>query len=795
MVSDYIAKAITANDVDHGDSVYFDPDKQIVGAGVGYTGEVKEGLNNRFNFRADISSAWYNGSGAPDQNLGYEHDYYLDDDTGVYYRKNQGQWEAQGVLSGGGGGGDVVGPASSVNNTIARFDGTSGNVIDDSQITIDDNGNVANINTLVCDAIASPTHAEGTLFYDNANKTLTLYNDKPDVALQIGREMWLRALNNTGSTIVNGTVVYISGVSGSDATIALAQPDEYDKSRIIGVTTEQINDGQLGEVTVFGSVSDVDTSGLSTGPIYLDNDGILTSTKPSGSDFVILVGTCLSVNETTGRIFVNSSMSETTVEVTDTNGFPSRTNNTMSFDDGTRTFTITPTGTHFYYYQDGHSVVVDSADTVVIDDTEGLHVIYYDDAVGTLLSMANPTESQVDQLIRLKCLVAYVYWNATDSRLEGYFADERHGISMSPNTHSYLHFTRGAQYLSGLSVGDLNVAGDGDTNSHAQFSVTSGFITDEDNITSPPTITSTSGLSIYYLDGASGNMRKTTQSGFAVLTDVTAGVGVTGRLVWNEWTGATWQLSTVTNNDFVLCHVFAINGIEGEDQTIAVIGQAEYGNVAAARAGASTEIANILIGFPFEEVVPIASIIFQTGNTYGNDVQARVRPADDGDYVDWRTTELAQGVTASSHSNLTDLDNDDHTQYALVDGTRIPDTTYVIQTSPSETILTGNGVLYFTVPSSENGRVLKSAHAAVVVESNVDPIQLQIYNITQTVNMLSTIMEIDTGEFSTYTATTPPVVDTDNDDVSTGDRLRIDIQDDGNDAAEGLEIHLVFGDA
>src|SRR5690606_12350773 len=40
----------------------------------------------------------------------------------------------------GGGSGDVTGPASSTDNAIARFDGTTGKVVQNSNVTIDDSG-------------------------------------------------------------------------------------------------------------------------------------------------------------------------------------------------------------------------------------------------------------------------------------------------------------------------------------------------------------------------------------------------------------------------------------------------------------------------------------------------------------------------------------------------------------------------------------------------------------------------------------------------------------------------------
>ena len=46
------------------------------------------------------------------------------------------------VLGGGGGGGDVVGAASSTDNAIACFDGTTGKVLQNSNVIIDDSGSL-----------------------------------------------------------------------------------------------------------------------------------------------------------------------------------------------------------------------------------------------------------------------------------------------------------------------------------------------------------------------------------------------------------------------------------------------------------------------------------------------------------------------------------------------------------------------------------------------------------------------------------------------------------------------------
>ena len=49
---------------------------------------------------------------------------------------------------GGGGGGDVSGPGSSTDNAITRFDSTSGKIIQNSGVTIDDSNNIAGLNNV-----------------------------------------------------------------------------------------------------------------------------------------------------------------------------------------------------------------------------------------------------------------------------------------------------------------------------------------------------------------------------------------------------------------------------------------------------------------------------------------------------------------------------------------------------------------------------------------------------------------------------------------------------------------------
>lgn len=504
--------------------------------------------------------------------------------------------------------------------------------------------------------IANPAHTEGRLFYDQTVKALSYYNEASDVTVNLGRESLIRVYNNTGSTILNGVIVAPNATYLGVPTIVLADAKQRDYSRLVGVVTMDIPNNSFGYVTKFGSVSNINTTGFTVGDLLYLSDtvpGEITTSTPTDGSYSVVIGAVAEVG-ISGKIIVDIIVSSCTVEVNDTNGFsPGQRNNTaLAFDNITSTFTISATSYPYYYYQDGFKYEVGSAESVILPTTEGLYIIYYD--LGVLNYILNATAAQSSEIIRTKCIVAYVYWDATNSEII-YFGDERHGISMSPVTHSYLHFTRGAQYLSGFAIGDILVNQSGNLDVHAQFSVAEGNFLDEDLIHIGTAKAVGDNWRIYYIFGAS-NLRVYEKTGFAVMTDIDAGIGTTGRLVYNQFIGGNYQLTVIPDDDCVLCHVFAVNCYDNTKKIVTLMGQVAYTTATLARAGASTEISNLISILPFQEMIPIGTIIFQTDTSELNAVKAHIISTSTGEnYVDWRTTELSQGTPATSHANLSDL--------------------------------------------------------------------------------------------------------------------------------------------
>lgn len=105
----------------------------------------------------------------------------------------------------------------------------------------------------------------------------------------------------------------------------------------------------------------------------------------------------------------------------------------------------------------------------------------------------------------------------------------------------------------------------------------------------------------------------------------------------------------------------------------------------------------------------------------------------------------------------------------------------------------GAGNLFFRVPSTMNGLNLVGVAACVGTAGTTGTTDIQIHNITQAADMLSTKITIDSTETDSSTAATAAVIDTANDDVATGDKLRIDVDATSTTKAKGLLVELQFG--
>jgi len=91
------------------------------------------------------------------------------------------------------------------------------------------------------------------------------------------------------------------------------------------------------------------------------------------------------------------------------------------------------------------------------------------------------------------------------------------------------------------------------------------------------------------------------------------------------------------------------------------------------------------------------------------------------------------------------------------------------------TVETGDGKYYIHIPPKFDNMELTYVHAKVITAGTTGTLDIQIHNIDNALDMLSTTLTVDSGELGSHDAATPAVINTSNDHVNTNDVLRVDV--------------------
>lgn len=148
----------------------------------------------------------------------------------------------------------------------------------------------------------------GQMAWNAAEGTLDLGLNDGAVVLQLGQEIHYRVKNSTGSTIANGSAVSAAGTDGASGHILIQKfiADGSIAPRFfLGVTTEDIPNGEFGYVTHFGKLR-VNTSGFSAGDVLYPSAtvaGALTATPPVSPDYEMPIAYAIN-SKNNGTIFV-----------------------------------------------------------------------------------------------------------------------------------------------------------------------------------------------------------------------------------------------------------------------------------------------------------------------------------------------------------------------------------------------------------------------------------------------------------------------------------------------------------
>jgi len=195
-------------------------------------------------------------------------------------------------------GGDVVGPASATDNAIARFDTTTGKLIQNSVVVVNDAGTMSGVESLVFDGTIPAATPVGTMWYDSSTETLNFQQN--NITQQVGEEI---LLYGKASAAINDSplqIIYQTGVVGASGVIEFAPTVAgiTDANLILGCATEALATNQFGRITAYGAVHGITTNGSAYGETWADGDviwynpvtGNPTKTKPTAPNIKVQLG-------------------------------------------------------------------------------------------------------------------------------------------------------------------------------------------------------------------------------------------------------------------------------------------------------------------------------------------------------------------------------------------------------------------------------------------------------------------------------------------------------------------------
>jgi hypothetical protein len=165
----------------------------------------------------------------------------------------------------------------------------------------------------------SQNASPGALYWDPDDLTASL-GTLNGSALEIGQEIVYPAINQSGATITNGTVVMSAGALGTSGKVKIAPADFSGATpniKILGVVTHDILNGAVGHVAWFGKVRGLNTTGSTVGETWAEGDqlwghpsqpGKLTKVQPTAPALKVAVAIVISVHATQGVLLVRMDL-------------------------------------------------------------------------------------------------------------------------------------------------------------------------------------------------------------------------------------------------------------------------------------------------------------------------------------------------------------------------------------------------------------------------------------------------------------------------------------------------------
>jgi hypothetical protein len=199
--------------------------------------------------------------------------------------------------------GDVVGPASATDNAIARYDLTTGKLIQNSVTLIDDTGNASGILSQQFSDGTAVSLAAGKMWYNGTTGSWNAGMGGGNITQQIGEELFVYGKASAAITDSPLQIIYQTGTTGASGVIQFAPTvaSITDGTLIIGVATESLALNDFGRITSYGVVRGITTNGTAFGETWADGDEIYynpvtgnpTKIKPVAPNVKVSIGTLI----------------------------------------------------------------------------------------------------------------------------------------------------------------------------------------------------------------------------------------------------------------------------------------------------------------------------------------------------------------------------------------------------------------------------------------------------------------------------------------------------------------------
>jgi hypothetical protein len=671
-------------------------------------------------------------------------------------------------------------------------------------------------------------------YYVAARKMFICFNT------ETGSAEWKLVLSNglvrnvTGDTLPQLYVVRPGTPSGGNLTVELAKADEENTSRdTFGVILDAILDNEFGYIIDKQQIYNVDSSGTPFGEVWADdnvlylsaaNAGYLTKTKPASPNHLVIVGKVVKAHAEQGIIHFDIANGFETWELHDVDDTPPDTDMQVKTWDTARE-TYKPddvisdnknsglvswggAGDYFSITADKFKILragtgriwgkliswAADQETATLSANTANYI--YIDSAGAIQS----TTTRSGTLFEDNIVLFIDLFDGTNHVVVREDHPFKYDTSVSNDTHDTI-----GTVLEGTGADIERVTtGTGSVATDRQLKIAGADELHDHGLETDIPDSGGSAITInHYNTNASGKfVRDSQQASFPMKynnagTPTTLGEGKSG--VYRVYVSKDNKNSS-TPQYFSLMHT------------------EEFANIQLARAAIASGVADVSGELYALEMAHLGYVIV-TNNASGGYIQERIIEKDvaggsragggsatSAALVSVNTDSLDK-VLSSADSNvqaaLETLDEAGASVGDVETGTSIakfvtPDALAgsnlgeriieVLVTAPGDDVATGDGVAHFTIPSSMAGMNLVRAQATVVTPGTTGATTVNVHNVTDAVDMLSANISIA----SAANVGTPGTVDTGNDDVTTDDRLRIDVDTVSTTAPKGLVVILEF---